>query len=95
MNEYPSVLVYRGIQKPLEFMGLRGRYVYVGAGALIAAVVCFVVNYILFGLLVSFILVLSIILFSAYWIFTKQKKGLHSKKTSSDIYVTQTLFVKK
>ncbi|MBF1379800.1 MAG: DUF4133 domain-containing protein, partial [Porphyromonas sp.] len=61
MSDYPYVLVYRGIQKPLEFMGLRGRYVYIGAGIAVVAILLFIVGFILVGLLFSFILVLLLL----------------------------------
>ena len=33
-----SYKVFKGLQKPLEFMGLKGRYVWVGLGAAIATI---------------------------------------------------------
>ena len=27
-NDYPEYPVFKGLQRPLEFMGLRGRYIY-------------------------------------------------------------------
>ena len=27
-EQYPDYPVFKGLQKPLEFMGLRGRYIY-------------------------------------------------------------------
>ena len=69
MNDYPYVLVYRGIQKPLEFMGLRGRYVYIGAGIAVVAILLFIVGFILVGLLFSFILLCwNVVLFLTFYI---------------------------
>lgn len=84
--EYKSFPVYRGLQKPLEFMGLKGRYVYVAAGAVSGAILSFILIYILAGFLLAFILTLLILLSGAIWIFRKQKKGLHSKPTQEGIY---------
>lgn len=92
MSDYPYVLVYRGIQKPLEFMGLRGRYVYIGAGIAVVAILLFIVGFILVGLLFSFILVLLLLSTATAWILVKQKKGLHTKKVLEGTYIANTLF---
>ena len=92
MSDYPYFLVYRGIQKPLEFMGLRGRYVYIGAGAAVVAILSFIVGFIIFGLLVSFILVLLLLSTVAAWILVQQKKGLHTKRVLEGTYIVNTLF---
>lgn len=95
MNDYPYVLVYRGIQKPLEFMGLRGRYVYIGAGAAVVAILLFIVGFILVGLLFSFILVLLLLSTAISWILVQQKRGLHTKKVLEGTYIVNTLFERK
>lgn len=95
MNEYPYVQVYRGIQKPLEFMGLRGRYVYVAVGTVFSAIILFIILYLVFGLLVAFVLVLIILLCASVWIYTNQKKGLHSKKAIKTVYIVNSLFIQK
>lgn len=84
--EYRSFPVYRGLQKPLEFMGLKGRYVYVAAGAVSGAILSFILVYILSGFLLAFILTLLILISGAIWIFLKQKKGLHSKSVQQGTY---------
>lgn len=95
MSDYPYVLVYRGIQKPLEFMGLRGRYVYIGAGTAVLAILLFIVGFLFVGMLFSFILVLLLVSIATAWILIQQKKGLHSKKVFSGTYIINTLFEKK
>lgn len=89
--EYPSYAVYRGLQKPLEFMGLRGRYVYVGAGTVGGSILSFIIAYLIAGFLVAFILTLLILSVGGLWILRRQKKGLHTKPSKSGIYVTTHL----
>lgn len=67
-------------------MGLKGRYVYVAAGAVSGAILSFILVYIIAGFLLAFILTLLIILSAAIWIFRNQKKGLHSKPVQQGVY---------
>lgn len=85
--EYHSFSVYRGLQKPLEFMGLKGRYVFIAAGSACSSVLLFIITYLIFGLLVSSILSLLVIVSGGIYIFTKQKRGLHSKDEKCGIYI--------
>ena len=36
---YPDYPLFKGLQKPLEFMGIQGRYIYWAAGAIGGAIV--------------------------------------------------------
>ena len=50
--EYP---MFKGLQRPLEFMGIQGRYIYWAAGAIGGAIVGFIVAYCLSGFLAGLI----------------------------------------
>lgn len=89
--EYPSFPVYRGLQKPLEFMGLRGRYVYVGIGTVGGSILSFIIAYLIAGFWVAFILTLLMLSSGGIWILIRQKKGLHTKPSRSGIYITTHL----
>lgn len=41
--------MFKGLQRPLELMGLQGRYIYWAAGAAGGAIVGFIVMYIILG----------------------------------------------
>lgn len=84
LPEYP---VFKGLQKPLEFMGLQGRYIFWAAGAIGGAIVGFIIVYLLFGFLVGLIALVIIGGIGAGYIFFKQKKGLHSKKIDKGVFV--------
>lgn len=76
INGYP---VFKGLQKPLEFMGIRGKYIYYAAGTFLAGFIGFVVFNIIFGKLVGFISTLVIAGSGLAFIYIKQRTGLHSK----------------
>ena len=46
---YPDYPLFKGLQKPLEFMGIQGRYIYWAAGAIGGAIVGFILAYCLIG----------------------------------------------
>ncbi len=43
-NDYPEYPVFKGLQRPLEFMGLRGRYIYWAASTAGAAILSFIIK---------------------------------------------------
>ena len=47
--EYPEYPVFKGLQKPLEFMGLQGRYIYWAAGTVGGGLLVFLVGFITIG----------------------------------------------
>ncbi len=82
--KYP---LYKGLQKPLMFKGLKGKYIYIAA---ITAVSSLIVSLICFGLFGNFIgiLVLAIgVGGGLFLIAQKQKKGLYSKKKLKGVFV--------
>lgn len=86
-GNYPDYPVFKGLQKPLEFMGLRGRYIFWAAGTVGGGLLSFLAGYIAFGFLVGLILITSILGVGGAAIFIKQHKGLHSKNTPTGIFI--------
>ena len=83
-QDYP---VFKGLQKPLEFMGLKGRYIYWAAASIGGALLSFLISYIIFGFLVGLILLTLILGYGGTMNFVKQHKGLHSKKTPKGVFI--------
>lgn len=84
IQNYP---VFKGLQKPLEFMGLKGRYIYWAAATIGGGLLSFLISYIIFGFLVGLILLTCILGFGGAMTFIKQHKGLHSKKSPKGIFI--------
>lgn len=77
-NQYVGYPMFKGLQKPLEFMGFQGRYITWAACAVGGAILGFVVG----------LVVLAVSLCSgAALIFFKQKKGLHTKKEEHGVFI--------
>ena len=54
-NEYVSYPMFKGLQKPLEFMGIQGRYITWAACAVGGAILGFIIAYCIFGFVVGLI----------------------------------------
>ena len=83
-QEYP---VFKGLQKPLEFFGLQGRYIYWAAGTAGGGIVFFVIMYLSLGFLAGLGALVGILAVGMLLIFIRQKKGLHTKKEDKGIFI--------
>ena len=83
--------VFKGLQKPLEFMGIRGRFLTLAAAAIGVSFVGFIVFSIALGKLAGFIAMLVMAAAGLATIFVKQRGGLHNKRRAKGIYVYKKL----
>ena len=83
--------VFKGLQKPLEFMGIRVRFLTLAAGAIGVSFVGFIGFSIVLGKLAGFIAMLVMALAGLVTIFVKQRGGLHNKRRSRGIFVYRNL----
>lgn len=86
-SQYLSYPMFKGLQKPLEFMGIQGRYITWAAIAVGGAILGFIIAYCIFGFVVGLIVLAVSILAGAALIFFKQKKGLHTKKEDRGVFI--------
>ena len=86
-ERYADYPVFKGLQKPLEFMGFQGRYIYWAAGTVGGAIVGFIIAYCLVGFVVGLVVLVVAISAGADLIFLKQRKGLHTKKSDQGVYI--------
>lgn len=90
-NNQDGFPVFKGLQKPLEFMGIRGRFLTLAAVAIGVSFVGFIVFSIALGKLAGFIAMLVMAAAGLATIFVKQRGGLHSKKRAKGIYVYKNI----
>lgn len=86
-TDYVSYPMFKGLQRPLEFMGVQGRYIYWAAGTAGGGVIGFILGYCIFGFLVGLAILVTILTVGASLIFIKQRMGLHTKKTDKGIFI--------
>ncbi len=79
--------LFFGLQRPLEFLGFQGRYIYWAAGTAGGAIVAFIVGYVAIGFVAALILCTAVLAFGGVMTFLKQRKGLHSKNEEKGVFV--------
>ena len=89
---YGGYPVFKGLQLPLEFMGIRGRFIWIAAATFGAAFLGFILFYVLFGTLPALIVTVVVAGSGLAAIYVKQKKGLHSKRRHQGFYIYSHLF---
>ena len=57
-NRFPGFPVLKGLQQPLEFMGIQGRYIYWAAAAVGGAIVGFIIAYCIAGFVAGLVVLL-------------------------------------
>lgn len=86
-DQYLDYPVFKGLQRPLEFLGFQGRYIYWFAGTAGGGVVGFIIGYVTIGFIFALIITTIILAFGSVMIFVKQRKGLHSKDEEKGIFI--------
>lgn len=87
--------VFKGLQKPLEFLGLRGRFLIYAASAIGISFLGCCIFFVLISQVVGLIYLLVSAGVSLLYIYIKQKQGLHSKKRSKDYLMYHYIYIKK
>ncbi len=83
--------VFNGLQKPLVFMGIRGRFLTLAAAALGVSFVGFIGFSIALGKRAGFIAMLVMAGVGLVTIYVKQRGGLHNKRRAKGNYVYKNL----
>ena len=86
-DNYIDYPMFKGLQKPLEFMGIQGRYIYWAAGTIGGAIIGFILAYCFVGFIAGLIILVASLLLGGILIFMKQKKGLHTKKNDQGVFI--------
>lgn len=86
-NQYVSYPMFKGLQKPLEFMGIQGRYIYWAAATAGGAIIGFIAAYCLMGIIAGLIVLVVAITTGVGLIMFKQRKGLHTKKNDQGVFI--------
>lgn len=84
--------VYKGLQRPLIFKSLKGKFIYWGMGCVLAAFIVAVLLSILVRPVAGLLGLIIIGLGGMFFIHQKQKKGLHSKTKFKGTYIITPQF---
>lgn len=91
---YVGYPVFKGLQKPIEFMGIRGRFLTFAAAAIGASFIGFIVFSILIGKIAGIIAMMVMALAGLITIYVKQRSGLHAKRRDKGIYIYNNLYTR-
>ena len=83
--------MFKGLQRPLEFMGLQGRYITWAAITVGVAILGFMLVYVLTGFIIGLAFAVIAICIGFGLIMVRQRRGLHTKKTDKGIFIYATL----
>jgi hypothetical protein len=92
---YEGYPVFKGLQKPLEFFGIRGKFLIYAAASIGLGFVAFLIVAFLADKLFGLLALLVVTGAGVGFIFIKQKQGLHSKQTYKGIVVYKNLYTKE
>jgi len=91
-KDYPTYPVLKGLQKPLEFQGIRGRFLTWAAAIVAGAFFSFVIVRMFASQVMAFVIALLIIGGGYLLIRIKQKEGLFKKNKEKGIIIYKNLF---
>ena len=87
VDRYPDYPVFKGLQRPMEFMGLQGRYIVWGGVTVTTCLLGYMIVYMLFGFVVGLVFFCVVASFGGAMIIIKQRRGLHSKKIHKGVFI--------
>ena len=81
--------LYKGLQKPLVFKCLKGRYIFIGAGAGIGSLIMAIILSTTVSLLAGGVGLIVCAGISFFLIARAQSKGLHNKSVGAGLYIVR------
>ena len=90
-KSYTDYQMFKGLQRPLEFMGLQGRYITWAAITAAVGILGFMLVYAMAGFIIGLAFAVISISCGAGLIMVKQRRGLHTKKSDKGIFIYATM----
>lgn len=86
--------IYKGVQKPLMFKGMKGKYIYI-SGAIIGGGLLFIIIFSSFlGFLLSAGIGIGAIVGGIAYVLQKQSKGIYSKNKEQGKFIVKNRLTK-
>jgi len=87
MNSPQTFPVYKGLQKPLSYKGLKGKFIAWGAVALVGGLTLGGISGAFINMYLGAAVALGSIGVMLFYVLSQQKKGLHSKSRHNGIFI--------
>ena len=81
--------LYKWLQKPLVFKGLKGRFIFIGAAAGVSTLLVAIIASTIAGLWAGAVAMFLFGGISFFIVISKQSKGLHSKSVGEGLYIVR------
>ena len=85
--ERSSFQIYKGLQMPLVFKGLKGKYIYIALGSGLSALITMMILMAFVNLIVGLIAFLLLGGCGSLYVYFNKDKGLQAKKRYKGVYV--------
>lgn len=92
MEDQYGYPVFKGLQKPLEFMGIRGRFLGIAAATIGVTFIIYLALAALLGQMTGIVTALVCLGTGLVTIYIKQKSGLHAKRKYRGIIIYHHIF---
>jgi hypothetical protein len=79
--------LYKGLQRPLVFKFLRGKFIYRGLGSIVAGIITGGIVSAVFSSLAGLVTLLGVSIPLLFHTISAQKKGLHSKHRDRGVFM--------
>lgn len=86
--------VFKGLQRPLEFMGIRGRFLTIAAATIGVSFLGFLFFSVTINKLVGFIAMVVMAGVGLIMIYIRQRSGLHAKHKTKGVLIYHSLFAR-
>lgn len=86
-SNYPEIQMFKGLQRPLEFLGLQGRYIAWAGITAGLSLLGFIITYSFLGFVTGLIVLVIAVSTGGGIIMVKQRKGLYSKKNPNGVFI--------
>ena len=86
--------IYKGLQRPLVFKMFKGKFIYHGAGVLVAGIIIAGLVTAIVSSIIGLIVLFAVTVPGLLYVTNKQKEGLHNKKRERTIFLHKPAFKK-
>ena len=90
--ENDEYLFYKGLQKPLEFMGIRGRFIIIAAVTVVGSFLSYFLLTVFLESIIAVFVTVTFVFGGLITIYLKQKQGLHAKRRARGLFVYHYLW---
>ena len=82
-ERFPDYPIFKGLQRPLEFFGLQGRYIYWAAATAGGAVAGFILGYCIFGFVAGLVLLVLAVAVGGVLIVMKRARACTARRVTT------------